>query len=314
MATPNDGMTTGDVQVGDLTVHYREWGTGDPVIALHGWPETSYEWRHVGPRLAAGDRWRVVAPDTRGHGETTATTDGYSRAQLALDVVQFMDALGIDAAPLIGHDWGGIIAFKVAVDHASRVRSWPCSTRSPLGGHSSSTTTTGSWCPASPSVSSTEHAEDFVSTIVGRPPARPLPPPPECPFNMPPELLAARPWASEADVEAYAAPYRAPGEIAATCSYYRSLEFHRVIDDGDEERYEPVSHDEMAARWLAGTAGGDHLDYAIEDRRKTYEGATLWMPSSGVMEAAANDPAMTELPTSFPEPDHAPGPVGTLPL
>jgi hypothetical protein len=118
---------------------------------------------------------------------------------------------------------------------------------------------------------------------------------------MPPELLAARPWATGADVEAYTAPYRSPGEIAATCNYYRTLESHRVIVDGDGERYEPVSHEEMAAHWLDGTAGGDHLDYAIEDRNKTYDGPTLWMPSTGVMAVAANDPAMTSFHRHFPD-------------
>jgi pimeloyl-ACP methyl ester carboxylesterase len=301
MPTPSEETTTGEIRVGDLTVHYREWGDGAPVIALHGWPETSYEWRHVGPLLAAAGPWRVIAPDTRGHGATTATTDGYSRAQLARDVVELMDALGVDAAPVIGHDWGGIIAFKVAVDHPQRV------SRLAL----LDTITTG-WpqfvdyyywfmVPGLAERFFAQHAEDFISTIIGRPPAQPLPPPPECPFNMPPELLAARPWATAADVEAYVAPYRSPGEIAATCSYYRTLQFHRVIGEGGGEQYEPVSHEEMAASWLAGTAGGDHLDYAIEDRHKTYDGPTLWIPSSGVLDVAADDPAMTSFQRHFPD-------------
>ena len=74
-----------------------------------------------------------------------------------------------------------------------------------------------------------EHAEDFISTIIGRRPARGhCRTPPACPFNMPPELLAARPWATAADVEAYVAPYRSSDEVEATCRYYRSLQFHRV--------------------------------------------------------------------------------------
>jgi pimeloyl-ACP methyl ester carboxylesterase len=301
MSASTDDTTTHQIQVGDLEVHYREWGDGVPLIALHGWPETSYEWRDVGPRLAAGGPWRVIAPDTRGHGRTTATADGYSRAQLARDVVDLMDALGIDAAPVVAHDWGGIIAFKLAVDHPHRV------TKLAL----LDTITTG-WpqfvdyyywfmVPGLAERFFAEHAEDFIRTIIGRPPQRPLPAPPACPFNMPPELLAARPWATEADVEAYAAPYRSPGEVDATCRYYRSLQFHRVIPDGDGERYEPVSHEEMAERWLAGTACGDHLDYAIDDRQKTYEGPTLWMPSTGVLEAAADDPAMTAFGRHFPD-------------
>src|SRR6516162_3570843 len=114
------GMEEHDIEVDGLRMSYRVWGTGDPVIALHGWPETSYEWRLVGPLLAAAGR-RVLAPDTRGHGRTAAPESGYSRAELAADIVGFMNALDIDSAPVISHDWGGIIAFKMAVDHGERI-------------------------------------------------------------------------------------------------------------------------------------------------------------------------------------------------
>jgi pimeloyl-ACP methyl ester carboxylesterase len=149
------------------------------------------------------------------------------------------------------------------------------------------------------------HSDDFIRTIIGRRGARPLPPPLECPFNMPPELLAAREWADDSDVEAYAAPYRDPAEISATCNYYRSMSFHRVLVDPtlpNGERYEAVSHEEMAAAWLGGTAGGEYLDYAIEDRHKTYDGPTLWTSSSAVKNAArADDPAMSSFARHFPD-------------
>jgi pimeloyl-ACP methyl ester carboxylesterase len=304
VSDPIEGEEQHDINVKDLRVRYRSWGTGDPVIVLHGWPETSYEWRHVGPLLAAAGNWHVLAPDTRGHGNTAAPGSGYSRGQLAEDVVGFMDALGIERAPVIGHDWGGIIAFKVAVDHGDRV------SRLAL----LDTITTG-WplfvdyyywfmVPDLAEVFFAKHAEDFIRTIIGRRGAPPLPAPPACPFNMPPELLATREWADDSDVEAYAAPYRDAAEVAATCNYYRSLSFHRVIaDDGATrgERYESVSHEEMAAAWLAGTAGGEYLDYGVEDRHKRYHGPALWMPSSGVLAAAGDDdPAMANFHRQFP--------------
>ena len=96
-------------------MHYLESGSGRPVIAIHGWPETSHEWGRVASHLDAGVR--LLAPDTRGHGRTAAPQSGYDRAQLALDIVHFMDALHIDACPVIAHDWGGIIACKLALDH-----------------------------------------------------------------------------------------------------------------------------------------------------------------------------------------------------
>ena len=300
MATPTDQTTTHHVRAGDLDVQYREWGIGEPVIALHGWPETSYEWRdgRSPPRRKrplAGHRPRHSRP-RRYDGDTRRLLASPARARCRATHGRPRD----HAAPVIAHDWGGIIAFKLAVDHPARV------TKLAL----LDTITTG-WptfvdyyywfmVPGLAEQFFAEHAEDFISTIIGRKPAHPLPDPPACPFNMPPELLAARPWATEADVEAYVAPYRSSDEVEATCRYYRSLQFHRVIPDGDGERYEPVPHEEMAARWLAGTAGGDHLDYAIEDRHKTYDGPTLWLPTTAVLAAAADDPAMAAFGRHFP--------------
>jgi hypothetical protein len=58
----------------------------------------------------------------------------------------------------------------------------------------------------------------------------------------------------------------------------------------------------MAAAWLAGTAGGDDLDYGVEDRHKTYAGPTLWMPSAGVLSATEEeDPAMVNFRRHFPD-------------
>jgi pimeloyl-ACP methyl ester carboxylesterase len=298
------GMEEHEIEVDGLRMSYRAWGSGDPVIALHGWPETSYEWRLVGPLLAEAGR-RVLAPDTRGHGRTAAPANGYSRAELAADIVGFMDALDIDVAPVVGHDWGGIIAFKMAVDHAERVSKLALL----------DTITTG-WprfvdyyywfmVPGLAERFFGENAEQFIRTIIGRRGTPPLPAPPESPFNMPPELLAMREWATDEDVEAYAAPYRLANEIAATCNYYRSLTFHRILTDDtapNGERYESVSHEEMAAAWLAGTAGGSDLDYGVEDRHKIYPGPTLWMPSAGVLSATEeDDPAMVNFRRHFPD-------------
>jgi pimeloyl-ACP methyl ester carboxylesterase len=67
------------------------------------------------------------------------------------------------------------------------------------------------------------------------------------------------------------------------------------------ERYEPVTHEEMAAAWHDGKAGGQYLDYGVEDRQKTYQGPTLWMPSRAVLTAAPpDDPAMVNFQRHFP--------------
>jgi len=100
-------------------MHYLQRGTGDPVVLIHGFPETSYSWRH---QLAAlSEHYAVFAPDTRGFGQTDKPGTRVTRQILAQDVINFMDALGIERAAIVGHDWGGIIAFKLAIDWPHRV-------------------------------------------------------------------------------------------------------------------------------------------------------------------------------------------------
>ena len=113
-------MSSGQlVQTADLRMHYLQRGTGDPVVLIHGFPETSYSWRH---QLAAlSEHYAVFAPDTRGFGQTDKPGTRVTRQILAQDVINFMDALGLERAAIVGHDWGGIVAFKLAIDWPHRV-------------------------------------------------------------------------------------------------------------------------------------------------------------------------------------------------
>ncbi|WP_205472016.1 alpha/beta fold hydrolase [Nocardioides sp. SYSU D00038] len=89
------------------------WGPADGPLAvlLHGFPDTAWSWRHLGPRLAA-DGWRVVAPFLRGYGPSAVPADGcYAVGALVSDAVGVHTALGgDDRAVLVGHDWGAITA------------------------------------------------------------------------------------------------------------------------------------------------------------------------------------------------------------
>lgn len=93
------------------------WGdAGAPLaLLLHGYPDTAWTWRHLGPHLA--DRgWRAVAPFARGYGPTSLAPDGdYTAAALAQDALALADALGGDErAVLIGHDWGAVTVWRIA--------------------------------------------------------------------------------------------------------------------------------------------------------------------------------------------------------
>lgn len=101
----------------DLTFGALAWGDpeGPLALLLHGYPDTAWTWRHLGPYLA--DRgWRAVAPFTRGYAPSDlAPDDDYSAAALAADAVAIADALGAgDDAVLIGHDWGAVTVWRVA--------------------------------------------------------------------------------------------------------------------------------------------------------------------------------------------------------
>ena len=95
---------------------------GPVVMLLHGFPEFSYGWRRQIPALAAAG-FRVVVPDQRGYGFSTKP-DGvaaYALDTLVDDVVALGDALGHATWSLVGHDWGGIVAWRVASDHPARL-------------------------------------------------------------------------------------------------------------------------------------------------------------------------------------------------
>jgi pimeloyl-ACP methyl ester carboxylesterase len=107
------------VDAGGLRVHLAEAGEGEPVLLLHGWPQHHYMWRRVIQRLA--QRYRLLAPDLRGFGWTQAPGNGYDGETFARDQVALLDALEIDRARVIGHDWGGWAAFLLGLRHPDRI-------------------------------------------------------------------------------------------------------------------------------------------------------------------------------------------------
>lgn len=114
------GVTHRTVHVGELSVHVAEAGTGEPLVLLHGWPQHWYCWRRVVPLLA--DDFRLVMPDLRGHGWTSAPAGGYDKEQLATDLLGLLDALGLPRVGLVGHDWGAWTGFLACLRAPERFR------------------------------------------------------------------------------------------------------------------------------------------------------------------------------------------------
>ncbi|TDC55611.1 haloalkane dehalogenase [Actinomadura sp. KC345] len=108
-------------QVLNSTIFHRETGTGPiPVVFLHGNPTSSYLWRHVLP--AVGTSGRCLAPDLIGMGESGKPAIAYTFEDHARYLAAWFDALGLGEVVLVGHDWGGALAFDWGARHPGRVR------------------------------------------------------------------------------------------------------------------------------------------------------------------------------------------------
>lgn len=104
----------------DVRIHYVTSGKGKPIVLIHGWPQTWYAWRRLMPLLA--DEYRLIAPDLRGLGDSSRPIGGYDKKTVAADVWRLMrERLGHDGFGVVGHDWGGPVAFRLAADHPDTV-------------------------------------------------------------------------------------------------------------------------------------------------------------------------------------------------
>ena len=121
-----DGVRHRTVAVNGIDMHIAEAGEADaerpPVILCHGFPELWYSWRHQLPALAAAGH-HVVAPDQRGYGRTTRpdAIEDYDIVHLTDDLVALLDDLGHEQGVFVGHDWGAMVVWQMALLHPDRV-------------------------------------------------------------------------------------------------------------------------------------------------------------------------------------------------
>lgn len=210
-ATPARPIARYMADVNGVRLHYRIAGAGEPVVLLHGWPATSYEWRKVMPVLA--QRYTVIAPDMRGLGDSSKPAGGYDKRTIAEDIAQLIGRLGHDRVRLVGHDQGAAVAYAYAAAYPERVSHFAF-LESLLPGvgleRIMDVSRGGSW--------------HFGFTMLE---------------NLPEALVAGRerlllswffhndpyvPGAiTEADIDEYARCYAAPGGMRAAFEYYRAL-------------------------------------------------------------------------------------------
>lgn len=115
-----EGFTQHKVKLTAAEINFRSAGQGPPLLLLHGYPQTHAMWHRVAPGLA--QRFTVIAADLRGYGDSSkppsdAGHNAYSKRAMALDMVELMAALGFRRFAMIGHDRGGRVAYRLALDH-----------------------------------------------------------------------------------------------------------------------------------------------------------------------------------------------------
>ena len=106
--------------VNGIQLHYVMGGKGDPVVLLHGWPETWYSWHRVMPDLAKN--YTVIVPDLRGLGDSSKPPTGYDGKTVAEDIHQLVGKLGFKTIFLVGHDIGTQVAYSYAAAHPTEVK------------------------------------------------------------------------------------------------------------------------------------------------------------------------------------------------
>jgi haloacetate dehalogenase len=117
------GFAERRIAVGDVTLYARIGGAGPPLVLLHGYPQSHVMWRRVAPALA--ERFTTVIPDLRGYGLSSVPAshkgENYSKRVMGADILALMEALGHKRFSLAGHDRGGRVAYRLALDHSERV-------------------------------------------------------------------------------------------------------------------------------------------------------------------------------------------------
>jgi len=109
------------IEVNNIQINYVVAGNGPPLLLLHGHPQNLIVWRKVAPTLVSAG-YKVIAPDLRGYGDSSKPEGGsdhinYSKREMAKDQVELMNQLGHNHFTVMGHDRGGRVAHRMALDH-----------------------------------------------------------------------------------------------------------------------------------------------------------------------------------------------------
>jgi pimeloyl-ACP methyl ester carboxylesterase len=191
--------------VNGIRLHYVIGGHGDPVVLLHGWPQTWYEWHKVMPALAKN--YTVIAPDLRGLGDSSKPLSGYDGNATAEDIYQLLSKLGLNQKIyLVGHDVGVLTAYSYAASHPNNVSKLVILDVPPLpppGFEDCCWWFSFHQTPDIPEMLTAGKEREYLSWFYR--------------FAYNPEAI------TEADIDKYVASYSAPGGMRAGFEYYRAF-------------------------------------------------------------------------------------------
>jgi len=218
-------ITTRQIDANDLTFTCREAGkTGDPVLLLHGFPETSHMWTGLMPQLVDAG-YRCLAPDQRGYspGARPDDVEQYAYRHIAADVIALADAWGAGRFHLIGHDWGALCGWAVVDLYPGRIASW--------------------------TAMSIAHAKAFATAVREDPEEEPYRQILQF-LGVAESALSANDFAamkqgwtasSPEEIEAYVSVFSQPGALTGALNWYRASRSHaRSLEDADVP-FGPVS-------------------------------------------------------------------------
>jgi haloacetate dehalogenase len=119
-----DDFATAEIQAGETSIFVRSCGSGPPILLLHGFPQTHLMWRGVAPLLARN--FTVICADLRGYGRSGCPVSArdhapYAKRAMGQDMLTVMERLGFPRFSVAGHDRGGRVAYRMALDHPDRV-------------------------------------------------------------------------------------------------------------------------------------------------------------------------------------------------
>ena len=192
--------------VNGIQMHYVIGGQGEPIVLLHGWPQTWYEWRHIMPSLAKN--YTVIAPDLRGLGDSSKPVTGYDGKTTAEDIYQLVSQLGFKKIFLVGHDFGVQVAYSYAAARPNEV-SRLVILDVPIPGIGPGENITGLWWAQFhmvrdiPEMLVDGHEREYLTGFYRR---------------------TCNPAAiTQEDIDEYVSHYSAPGGMRAGFEYYRAL-------------------------------------------------------------------------------------------